>query len=110
MTPGTRIYICDSHRPKIPGGGCCNDKGSQSLIQHFRQRIQAFSLGEKVELITSSCLSNCRTGITVRVWPDQTLYGRIKLDDVDRIIEEHLIGGSPVKDLEVVPVPRFQTW
>ncbi len=102
-----RIYICDSHKPKIHGGGCCSDKGSQDLLQSFTHHIHAQGLNGKVELILTTCLSNCLTGISVRIWPDQVYYGRVKEDDVSTIVEQHLIEGEPVERLRVVPEAKY---
>jgi (2Fe-2S) ferredoxin len=35
------------------------------------------------------------------VYPDGVWYGRVTLDDVNEIIESHLIGGKPVERLRV---------
>ena len=97
-----RILICNSHRSKIHGGGCCSDKGSNDLLKAFQQKLQSFpDLSEKTVLQASPCMSHCRTGITVKVLPDSIHYGKVKEADIDEIIETHLIGGKPVKRLVV---------
>lgn len=110
MSTKRRIYICDSHKPKIHGGGCCSDKGSQGLLAEFSLAIHHHQLENQVELIPTTCLSQCKTGISVRIWPDQVVYGRVKPEDVSQIVEEHLLQHQPVKRLEIVPEPRFLGW
>ncbi len=105
-----RVYICDSHRPKVHGGGCCSDKGSQNLLREVTALLHQHQLEQVVEIIPTTCLSQCLTGITIRVWPDQILYGKVKQQDVEEIVTSHLIGGIPVERLRVEPTPKFVSW
>jgi (2Fe-2S) ferredoxin len=40
-------------------------------------------------------------GPSVLVYPEGVLYGRIKKTDVKTIVEQHLVGGTPVAELQV---------
>ncbi len=110
MSSKRRIYICDSHKPKIHGGGCCSDKGSQNLLTLFVEGLQHTPLQQNVELIPTTCLSQCLTGISVRVWPDQVYYGKVTPGDIETIIQEHLIDGNPVARLRIEPQAKFAGW
>jgi (2Fe-2S) ferredoxin len=37
------------------------------------------------------------------VYPEGVWYGHLTPDDVDTIVEEHFIGGTPVERLRIVP-------
>src|SRR5207302_737664 len=37
------------------------------------------------------------------VYPDGVSYGRLAVDDINEIIDEHLVGGRPVERLRIVP-------
>ena len=45
------------------------------------------------------CLDQCSRGVTVVVYPDGVWYGGVTLDDVEEIIERHIIGGEVVERL-----------
>ncbi len=47
----------------------------------------------------SGCLDSCEFGVTVADYPDGVWYGGVTPDDVEEIIESHLINDIPVERL-----------
>lgn len=47
----------------------------------------------------ADCLRICEQGAIAVVYPEGTWYGRLDTERLDRVIEEHLVGGQPVDDL-----------
>jgi (2Fe-2S) ferredoxin len=72
----------------------CLRNGSAAVLAAFEAHPVS---GVKVE--ASGCLGQCNTGPTVRVTPDEIWYCRVKPIDVPLIVEQHLLGGKPVKAL-----------
>lgn len=50
---------------------------------------------------TAGCLDACEHGVTVLVYPEQIWYGNVNADDVEEIIQSHLINGIPVERLKI---------
>lgn len=47
----------------------------------------------------ADCLRICEQGAIAVVYPEGTWYARLDVERLDRVIEEHLVGGAPVEDL-----------
>ena len=81
-----RLSICNSHQPKIHGGGCCNDKRAELLIKAFREAVDAHPLAEKLQIVETTCLRSCLSGVSVRVLPQNVTLARVKITDIPEIL------------------------
>ncbi|MDX2249334.1 MAG: (2Fe-2S) ferredoxin domain-containing protein [Bacteroidia bacterium] len=93
------ILVCNSANPKLKGVGCCSERGSDDLIQTFRDFVAAEQQEAHFTIKPTPCLSNCGNGISVRMLDDMTLYGRVAPSDVAEIITSHCYKNQPIKRL-----------
>ena len=101
------IFICENKRPEGHPRGCCADKGGSELKALFKKRIRELGLKSEVRANTSGCLDACEFGPSVVVYPEQIWYGGVTLDDVEEIIQSHIINNQPIERL-FIKHPKFQ--
>lgn len=99
--PEKHVLVCTHKRPSDHEKGCCMDRGGKELVDAFAQEFEAKSLWGRFKLNTTSCLGVCEEGPALLIYPDGTMYGKVKPEDVANIIETHLIGGEPIEELKV---------
>jgi len=100
------IFVCENKRPTEDTRGCCFDKGSAAVRELFKTRIKELGLKSEVRANVSGCLDACEFGVTVLVYPEQIWYGGVTIDDVEEIIQEHIINNRPIERL-FIKHPKF---
>ena len=81
------------------GGTGCTSSGSSQIIERFEEKIKEAGLEKEVKVIRTGCFGLCEAGPVVIVYPEGTFYSRIKVEDVDEIVSEHLLKGRKVQHL-----------
>lgn len=95
------VLICDNHRDPSDKRGCCSAKGSAQVLDKFKERMKELGLTYKMRANKSGCLDACEHGVVVLVYPEQIWYGNVKEEDVEEIIQSHLINNKPVERLMI---------
>ena len=93
------IFVCCNQRPPDNPRGCCDPNGLAELQLAFKQKLAACGLKHTVRANKSGCLDQCEHGPTVVVYPDAVWYGRVTREDVEEIVESHIVRGIPVERL-----------
>ena len=83
----------------ICGGTGCTSSGSKTLQAAFNSSLEKFGLTEEIKMVQTGCFGLCALGPIVIVYPDGTFYSRVTPEDVDTIVEEHLLKGRIVDRL-----------
>ena len=81
------------------GGTGCTSSGSAQIIERFEQKIKEAGLDKEVKVVRTGCFGLCEAGPVVIVYPEGTFYSRVKVEDVDEIVSEHLLKGRHVQHL-----------
>lgn len=93
------LFICANQ--KAPGKQCCGEEHGVKLVEKFREVLEARGLKGKVRAQRSGCLDACKFGPSMVIYPEGTYYGQVSFEDVERIVDEHVINNRTVKDLEL---------
>jgi (2Fe-2S) ferredoxin len=93
------IFICENKREQGHPRGCCSEKGSSEIKDLLKKRLKELGLNSKIRANTSGCLDACEHGPTIVVYPEQIWYGGVTKNDVEEIIQSHLINNNMVERL-----------
>jgi len=99
--PLKHVFICTQGRPPGHPRGSCAANSSMPMFQEFMQQFEKRGLWGKFALTSTGCMGPCDRGPSVLVYPEGVMYGAVSKDDVNAIIEEHLLQDKPVERLKL---------
>ena len=97
------LFFCCNQRAADAERPCCAAAGAQAARDHAKRRIKQMGLAGagKVRINQAGCLDRCEEGPVVVVYPDAIWYTYIDTEDIDEIIDEHVVHGRAVKRLMI---------
>lgn len=95
------LFVCCNRREPGHARGCCDPEGAGALKAALKEALKARKLGPTVRVNEAGCLDQCEYGPTVVVYPRQIWYGCVTLADVERIVDETVVAGRILSDLQI---------
>ena len=93
------VFCCTNKRPAGHPRGCCADKGSERPAR-LHEGSGASALGlKKVRINIAGCLDRCELGPTVVIYPEGVWYSVANQQDIDEVLQTHLVEGGRVERL-----------
>ena len=81
------------------GGTGCLSAHSTEIMERFKALLKEKGIEDKATVNQVGCFGFCSQGPFVKIYPEDTLYKMVKIEDVDEIVEKDLIGGEIVERL-----------
>ena len=96
------VFFCTNLRDD-PSRACCQQAGATEARAYAKDRVKALGLAGKdgVRINTAGCLDRCEEGPVVVVYPEGTWYTYVDQEDIDEIIDEHVVNGREVERLKI---------
>ncbi len=77
----------------------CLTSGNDIILDKFQSRIKEMKLDNVINVTKTGCFGFCARGPIVEILPDKIFYTEITLDDVDKIIDKHLLKNQEIEEL-----------
>ncbi|MHC4497311.1 MAG: (2Fe-2S) ferredoxin domain-containing protein, partial [Planctomycetota bacterium] len=77
----------------------CRALGAANVAAAFREKLAAAELDKEIAVVETGCIGLCARAPVVLIEPYEYLYGGVKADHIDEIIETTIRNGEPVESL-----------
>lgn len=96
------VFICMNQRDEGHPRGCCADKGADDVRGYMRAKAKQLGI-ERIRINSSGCLDRCEIGPNMVIYPEGVWYRCTTFEDVDEVLQKHLIEGGRVERLMLKP-------
>lgn len=95
------IFLCAESQK----GECCSREAGSAAWKHLKKRLKQDGLDREggIARTKADCLKICAAGPVAVIWPDGVWYHSCGPEVLDRIVDEHLVGGIPVEEFRLYP-------
>lgn len=92
------VFFCLNQREN--GEICCADHGAKAMFDHAKSRLKERDWRD-VRINKAGCLGRCNEGPVLVVYPEAVWYTFVDQEDIDEIIDRHLLKGEVVERLKI---------
>jgi NADH-quinone oxidoreductase subunit F len=83
----------------VCAGAACVSSGCREIRDAIVQKVAEKGLQDEIKIIETGCIGSCDLGPLALIYPEGVLYQKLKPEDADEIVSEHLLKGRIVERL-----------
>ncbi len=95
---GTHIFMCTNRRKPGHRRGCCAENDAEDIRNYMKAKAKQLGI-ENIRVNSAGCLDRCEIGPNVLIYPEGVWYRCASFEDVDEILQTHVIEGGRVERL-----------
>ncbi|MCF7924302.1 MAG: NADH-quinone oxidoreductase subunit NuoF [Candidatus Izimaplasma sp.] len=80
-------------------GTSCLSSDSQTLVEMLESALESHNLQVEIKVIKTGCFGFCGQGPMIKIEPDEITYVKVKVEDIEDIVENHFLKNTTVKRL-----------
>lgn len=95
------VFFCLNERKN--GEDCCHQHNAFVLFEYAKSRVRELGLAGpgKIRINKAGCLDHCADGPVLVIYPEGIWYTFVDSEDIEEIIQSHLIEGRSVSRLQL---------
>jgi (2Fe-2S) ferredoxin len=97
------VFCCTNRRPDGHKRGSCAARGSEQLRNYMKAQAKEMGLEPNIRINSAGCLERCELGPTMVIYPEGIWYTYQTKEDIDEILQTHVVGGGRVERLMLLP-------
>jgi len=96
--PAFYLFKCETQSPpNFPKPSCVNQSNA-GLFNYLSGKLMEKGIISTAVPVRTTCMGRCSLGPIMLVVPGDFMYVGLDESKIDRIIDEHIIGGNPVNE------------
>ena len=96
------VFCCTNVRDPEDPRGCCDARGGTMLRNYMKTKAKKLGI-KGIRINASGCLDRCELGPTLVIYPEGVWYRCETREDIDEVLQIHLIEGGRVQRLMLTP-------
>ncbi|HTE82619.1 MAG TPA: (2Fe-2S) ferredoxin domain-containing protein [Reyranella sp.] len=102
------VFCCTNRRADGHPRGSCAERGGEALRDYMKSKAKALGLNN-VRINSSGCLDRCELGPTMVIYPEGVWYSVSTREEIDEVLEKHLVEGGRVERLMLQTADKLPT-
>ena len=95
------IFICENIRDEDNPAPSCGRRGGIEIREKIKKRLRELGETKNFRANSAGCLGACKFGPVAVIYPQETWYGNLSSENIDKIIQSDLMNDEVVNELEI---------